>query len=231
MVNAPDVTLKDMTIAGDLIIGDGVGDGDVTLDNVIIEGRTVIRGGGANSIRITGNSSVGTVIVSRIDGVVSVKVQGDAQVDVIYIDDGSDDVVLVGAFGDIELAADNVTVTATDAEINNIEISGSDSKVVVGAGSNVGAIGVRGRNADISGSGTVRKVDVLSGGDNASITTANTQITVAEGVSDVTGGVAKHCSRGPTGQTIREALPSLRIRTGVTSHYRHRKHKRYREDW
>lgn len=44
MVSAKDVILKDMTIDGDLIIGDGVGAGEVTLENVVVKGRTIIRG-------------------------------------------------------------------------------------------------------------------------------------------------------------------------------------------
>ena len=51
MVNTPNVTLKDLTVNGDLIIGDGVGDGEVILDTVNITGRMVVRGGGVNSIR------------------------------------------------------------------------------------------------------------------------------------------------------------------------------------
>ena len=64
MINTPDVTLRDVNIKGDLIIGDGVGDGDVTLNNVSIAGRMVVRGGGANSIRIMGDSVVGKLLLT-----------------------------------------------------------------------------------------------------------------------------------------------------------------------
>ena len=46
MINVPGVTLKDIKITGDLIIGDGVGNGDVILDGVTVTGRTIIRGSG-----------------------------------------------------------------------------------------------------------------------------------------------------------------------------------------
>ncbi len=72
MVNVPGVTLKGLTVSGDLIVGDGVGDGELTLDSVNVSGRMVIRGGGVNSIIIKGSSSVSTVIITRVDGVVSV---------------------------------------------------------------------------------------------------------------------------------------------------------------
>ena len=67
MVNVPGVTLKDVTVTGDLIIGDGVGTGDVTLDRVKVVGRTVIRGGGKNSIHvINGSALTGTVIIDNV---------------------------------------------------------------------------------------------------------------------------------------------------------------------
>ena len=34
MVNTPGVTLMNITVIGDLIIGDGVGDGEAALENV-----------------------------------------------------------------------------------------------------------------------------------------------------------------------------------------------------
>ncbi len=48
----PNVTLKDMVINGDLVIGGQVGEGDVTLDGVEIKGRLLVYGGGQNSIKL-----------------------------------------------------------------------------------------------------------------------------------------------------------------------------------
>ena len=116
MINAPGITLKGTTVKGDLIIGDGVGDGEVILDDVTITGRLVVRGGGENSIIIRGSSNISNVIVARVDGVVRVFVEDDANVEVIYID-GSDDVIIEGTARSIELAADGITVTATNAKL------------------------------------------------------------------------------------------------------------------
>lgn len=76
MVNVPNVVLKDIAIKGDLIIGDGVGNGNVTLDGVTVSGRTVIRGGGINSIKIIGNSNLQNIIIARVDGQVRVYSRG-----------------------------------------------------------------------------------------------------------------------------------------------------------
>jgi hypothetical protein len=43
MINVPNVTLKGLTVTGDLIIGDGVGDGEVILDDVTVTGRVFVE--------------------------------------------------------------------------------------------------------------------------------------------------------------------------------------------
>lgn len=80
MINVPNVTLKGLTITGDLIIGDGVGDGDVTLDDVTVTGRVLVRGGGENSIRITGNSNIQNITIVRVDGIVRVYAEDGTEV-------------------------------------------------------------------------------------------------------------------------------------------------------
>src|SRR5665647_1639458 len=90
MINVSGVTLKDIKITGDLIIGDGVGNGDVTLDGVTVTGRTIIRGGGINSIKIIGNSNLQNIIIARVDGQVRVYAEDGTQIgDIIVNGDGS----------------------------------------------------------------------------------------------------------------------------------------------
>ena len=216
MVNVPGVTLKGLTVKGDLVLGDGVGDGDVVLEDVTVTGRLVVRGGGENSVVIRGKSSVAHVVVARVDGVVRVSVEGEAEVELIYIDDGSDDVIIEGDVGEVELVADNITVTAAGANIGSANITGVNSKFVVGSSSNVGSITVRSAdvaisvegnvdslttyaaNTGITGSGIVKKVYVKQGGDGAGVRTPNTEISVDEGVSGVTAGGGKEVEGGKT---------------------------------
>jgi len=218
MIRVPGVTLKNVTVKGDLIIADGVGKGNATLDNVKVEGRTVVRGGGENSIIIKGNSDLGKVIVSKVDGKVRISVEGNADVEIIYVDDGSDDVLVEGTLGTLEVAGDDVTVTATKATLTSGIVSGDNSKIIVGSGStikdgvvsgkssgitvNEGAtvdkVTVTGANAKIEGSGTVKNTEVKSGGDNASITTANTVISVGTGVTGTTAGGGVSVPAGST---------------------------------
>ena len=198
MINAPGVTLKNLKVNGDLIIGDGVGDGEATLDSVTVIGRLVIRGGGENSIIIKGTSSVSNVIVARVDGVVSVKVQGDADVEVIYIDDGSDDVNVEGIFGNIEITAPEIVVNAIGATITNLTVAGEGSRLVVDSTSKVSSVTIQAPNTQISGTGTVTKVEAQAGATGAKIDTPNTQISVGAGVSGVTGGGNTQIQPGST---------------------------------
>jgi len=218
MVNVPGVTLKDLKVSGDLIIGDGVGDGEVILDGVEVAGRMVVRGGGENSIIIKGSSNVSNVIVSRVDGKVSVKVEGDANVEVIYIDDGSDDVSIEGTVGNVDIQAPDIVVTAVGATIGSLDISGQNSTVVVDKNSKVQTVSVQSgatgaqvqvagtvtnvttaaAGTSVSGTGTVTKVEVQGGGNNAKIVTPSTQIVVGSGVTGVTGGGGTAISGGTT---------------------------------
>lgn len=218
MINVPGVTLKNVKINGDLIIGDGVGDGEVILDNVVITGRMVVRGGGENSVIIRGSSSVSKVIVSRVDGAVSVKVEGDANVEVIYIDDGSDDVNIEGAVGSIEIQASDITVTTKGAKIGAINVSGKNASLVIDENTVVETIDVAGQAAnttmnvsgkvnkvttqapktEIAGNGEVGEVQVQSGANDSRIETPNTKISVSEGVTGVKGGGGTELKPGET---------------------------------
>ncbi len=64
LINAADVTLKDMTIKGNLYLTEGIGDGGVILDNVKINGSLFVKGGGKNSIIIK-NSVLSKVILGK----------------------------------------------------------------------------------------------------------------------------------------------------------------------
>jgi hypothetical protein len=176
LVRSAGVTLKDVTVKGDLVIGDGVGEGDAILDNVKVEGRTVVRGGGVNSVIIKGDSNLGKVVLAKTTGEVRVTVEGNAKVEVIIVDDGSDDVIVKGNVGTLEIVGDNVKVTATDATIKEGIISGANVAFVVEKGSSIANVTVSASNAAISGQGEVKTVTIDAGVSNTNITTPNTKI-------------------------------------------------------
>jgi len=208
MVNTPGVTLKDLTITGDLIIGEGVGNGDMTLDNVTVTGRVVVRGGGENSIHIKNNSQVGSLLISKTDsGAVRIATEDGCSVEFTYIDDGQDSVILEGSFTSVSVGC-SVPVVAQNADIGTVTISSATASVKidgtssvanmaitadatgalleVSAGAKVTKLESSAQNVAISGAGTIAEATVS--GDNTSVNTSGTKVTVTEGTSGVSAG-------------------------------------------
>jgi|GEM_PF-2805702 len=208
MINVPEVTLKDVTVRGDLIIGDGAGDGNVVLENVKVTGRTVVRGGGVNSVRIIGSSELGRVIISKVDGNVRVFTESGATVELVYIDDGKDDVFVEGKIGSIEISVSNVPVVIQNAQVNNVKVTAPDANLTVGSAAAVNTVSVlqtaqgaaitartgatitnvnsEAPNTTIGGTGTVKNANIQ--GDNCTINTIGTKIEVGSEVSGTTSG-------------------------------------------
>lgn len=72
LVRTDNVTLRDLTVDGDLILGCGAADGAVTLDNVTVTGRVVVWGGGTNAVWMDNGTAVADLIVCRVDNPVKV---------------------------------------------------------------------------------------------------------------------------------------------------------------
>lgn len=206
MINTPDVTLKGITIAGDLIIGEGVGNGDVTLDDVTIEGRLVVRGGGENSIHIINHTKVGSIIVNKTgDKGVRVRTEEGCLIDVVYVNDGRDNVILEGSFKKIEINTDkvvtlnnalvtDVAVSAPNADVKiegksdistiSIKESATGTELTVNSGAKVTLVDSAANNVTISGSGTVTQATIS--GNNNTINTVGTVLTGNEETPKVT---------------------------------------------
>lgn len=78
LVCTDDVTLKNLTVYGDLILGCGAADGAVTLDNVTVTGRVVVWGGGTDAVWMDNGTAVADLIVCRVDGPVKVVFDRDS---------------------------------------------------------------------------------------------------------------------------------------------------------
>lgn len=205
VVNAPGVTLKGVTVSGDLIIGEGVGNGDVILDDVSVTGRLIVRGGGENSIHIINKSAVGSIIVGKTgDGGVRIRTEEGCQVDVVHVDDGSDDVILVGNFNQIVVNTDT-PVVLKDATVTGLSVTGESAsiklegttkvsvteitkaaagtKLEVGTDSKIAKVDSAAVNVKIAGNGTVTEAKIS--GNNTSVDTKNTVVTVDKNTTGV----------------------------------------------
>ncbi len=87
IINNPGITLKDMTVNGNVIISQGAADGNVRLENVKINGDIIVKGGANVYI---GNSSVsGTVTINKADGKISLTASGTTAIEKILLNSGA----------------------------------------------------------------------------------------------------------------------------------------------
>ncbi len=70
IVRAKDVTLKNVTINGDLVMADGIGDGDFHFENVTVKGKILARGG-EGTVYFVDVKSDGEVIINDPNGTVN----------------------------------------------------------------------------------------------------------------------------------------------------------------
>ncbi|MBC5737103.1 S-layer homology domain-containing protein [Lawsonibacter faecis] len=208
MVNVPGVTLKGVTVAGDLIVGDGVADGDLVLDGVTVQGRLVVRGGGGHSIRIVNKSSVGSVVVGKTSsGGVRVLAERGCRVELVQVDDGKDDVILEGAFNAVAVES-AVPVVLQDAVVTELAVKAAGAEVSLEGKSTVATARVEEKaegaaltvaresvvakvesaapKAAITGEGKV--TEAVVSGSGTKVDTAGTTLTVDKNATGVTAG-------------------------------------------
>ncbi|MFY9189560.1 MAG: S-layer homology domain-containing protein, partial [bacterium] len=140
IIKADGVTLQNLTITGDLIIAETVGDGTVILDNVTVKGDTQVKGGGINSVIFRSCTLHGTVTVEKVDGQIRIVAEGSTSVPKVVLQSGA---ILIcrddGSFERVELPKDldkstEVVLTGNFAEV---EIAAEKANVKVGAGSTI----------------------------------------------------------------------------------------------
>ena len=83
LIRTDDVTLQNMTVDGDLIVGCGAADGKIVLDNVTVKGRLLVWGGGTAAIYCNNGTNMPAVVVARVDEAVKVIYDRDSTLAVI----------------------------------------------------------------------------------------------------------------------------------------------------
>lgn len=192
VINTDQVTLKDMTISGDLIIAEGVGDGHVVLDNVTVDGKLIVRGGGENSVIIKGSSKIGTVSVERIDGAVRVAVEDNASVNAVLIDNGGQDVKLEGTIDTVNVASANVNVDITGAAKDiNVADTATNATITLTSTATADNVSTSAENTTIIVAGTVSNIDIADTANNSVVTTQSSatidKVTTAAGNTTIEG--------------------------------------------
>ncbi len=196
IVNTSGATLKDLTVNGDLVIAQGVGNGEVTLDNVKVSGTTYVRGGGSNSV-IVKNSKLERVNVSKSgNAAVSIKLASSAEIVNLVAAESEQKVNVQGKVGTVTAQAKS-SVNLVSATVTNVTVVGKNAVVSVGSGTTV-----RNLTVEEDASNTVLTV---SGTVNSISNSANSvSVTVSSGgkVTSVSSSVSLHVDgSGKVGST------------------------------
>ncbi len=138
VIVSPEVTLKNTTINGDLILRESIGDGNVYLDNVVVKGTTIVKGGGAHSIVIR-NSTLGSVIVRREGSIVRIVATGSTTIGEVNMQSGAtlhEEFLTGSGFGDVVIP-DDILAGATivfEGNFDDIQIDSRNASINVGSG-------------------------------------------------------------------------------------------------
>lgn len=138
IVNAAGVTLKNVSVSGDLMAADGIGTGELTLDNVKVSGSLVARGGGSNSIIILGDSQIGNILVDNVNSTVRIRTGESTKIANL---DAATNVILEGNFGTVTVVGSGTNVTV-NGSVDTIVLAdtAAGSKITAAAGAAVGQI-------------------------------------------------------------------------------------------
>ena len=197
VVSAGNVTLRGVEITGDLVIGEGVGEGIVTLEDVTVKGRILIRGG--KEVKCTGSTEVYEVLCANGSEKVRVEVEEGAFVTVLSLTDGEKEVELAGtvdraqvgeggslliekgALEEVTLSGEKAAVTVgKDAQVEEVILFGDSTKVQ--AEGKVDRVVVQGTGCVVSGNVELAEVK----GDQATVEMESGKVIVDAGVSGTT---------------------------------------------
>ncbi|XID95843.1 S-layer homology domain-containing protein [Paenibacillaceae bacterium WGS1546] len=180
IVSAAGVKLKDSTVAGDLLLTAGIGEGDAGLESVNVEGTTHVNGGGANSV-IFRDSHLNEVHIDKKKSPVRVVFAGKSSAASVRVD--SEAIVETGEETDVD--AFTVGESGKGTKLNGeevkpgesfrirggkLEANGTDTE---GSGGNAGGIGGGGSGGNSGGNNGGRTMwrlvwsDEFNGGGDA----------------------------------------------------------------
>lgn len=140
------ITLTNAEINGDLILGEGIGDGDIRLTKVTVKGNTIVKGGGKNTITLE-NCQFEKIIILKEDGKIRILAKSNTKINqsevksgailesqgkagegfgyITIAEDISEDsiVELIGDFKTIEIKGNGVDIQASGGTIENLTVA------------------------------------------------------------------------------------------------------------
>lgn len=233
VVNAGDITLKDVVINGDLILAQGIADRTVNLDNVKVKGRTVVLGGGENSIILNNTSLEGTLVIIKKDGKVRIVAKGSTVVSNVQLNSGvkleedgitgagfgdvevievvpGQQIILDGDFEDVTVKASGAAIQVIDGKVGNLEVASgaAGATVQINSGASVTNLNAN-ASIQVTGQGQITTANINAVGVTIEQKPANTN--VAAGITATVAGSQT------TGTTTTTTTTTPTTDTGTTS--------------
>ncbi|MDR1704036.1 MAG: S-layer homology domain-containing protein [Clostridiales bacterium] len=177
IINTTGVTLNGVSISGDLILAEGIGDGDITLRGVTVAGTTYVNGGGQNTITISGGTSLNTVIVSKDGGEpVRMKFSDDSSALNILVRPNRGLIVSGGSVASLTVEANADIVIADGATVNRIVVNGDGTEITIQKGSVIETLRISADGVTVTSDGEVKHFVNASGDPNVKITTSTASV-------------------------------------------------------
>ena len=152
LVQTPGAELVDSVIDGDVIIGDGIGNGRVVLRNCTINGRLIVRGGGPNTVTVSNTSVSDGIYVASFGASTHISVTDNSTVPVVesvssFNLSGSG----VAALTILENARVGCVINLNGVNLDELNISGNNAQVMLNTGYAVNArFDEAGQNASLN---------------------------------------------------------------------------------
>ncbi len=172
IINVPNVKLKAMTIKGNVIIAEGVGDEEVYLEDVKIEGNLYTRGGGENSVYIQGNSSILNIYVLKdsANGI-RISIDNNSTVQNINIDKG-EKIILTGNLTNVNVNSES-NIEFVGAKIDVLNVKSDDATININQESQLNNLIVNNK-IDIDIQGSVENIVVNKDATESNINVSDT---------------------------------------------------------
>jgi len=89
IIRSPGISVMNTSISGNLIIGQGVGEGDVQINNAFVNGDMLVFGGGKSTLYLANFRVEGSFIVRKYDGAVRIVISGESSFEAILLETGA----------------------------------------------------------------------------------------------------------------------------------------------
>ncbi|WP_411343615.1 S-layer homology domain-containing protein [Paenibacillus sp. WLX1005] len=204
-LNAAGSTLRNTIVEGDLILGEGIGEGDILLDHVTVKGTTTINGGGSHSIHLE-DSAFTNVIVNKKSGDVRIITAGSTTIQQLLLQSGAtleeetstssgfsnvilssfipsgSTVSMKGHYDAVDVASSNVNIQLNSGAVDQLAVSANaiNNRINLPTAASIGTLSLNAPTT-VNGNGTIHQAYIRSSG--VTITPKVGQTTLSDGIT------------------------------------------------